>query len=206
MVRRAFVQRSLVEVLLPDSDKLWDPALRAIDAVLMDDGLVDQVVEALGRRHRQSRRRGRLGTPAEVVLRMLVLKHLFDWSFDECEREVRGSLVYRPFCRIDGERVPDAKTLIRLSHCLGPEVLKGLVERLVALARQRRVVRGGRLRVDTTVVETNIHYPTDSTLLADGVRVLTRTLTRLRTAATAGSCSSAIGRGVSPAASSRSRS
>ena len=63
---------------------------------------------------------------------MLVLKHLFDWSFDECEREVRGSLVYRPFCRIDGERVPDAKTLIRLSHCLGPDVLKGLVERLVA--------------------------------------------------------------------------
>ncbi len=180
MVRRAFLQRSLVEVLLPDSDKLWDPALRAIDAVLTDDGLVDQVVEALGRRHHQSRRRGRLGTPAEVVLRMLVLKHLFDWSFDECEREVRGSLVYRPFCRIDGERVPDAKTLIRLSHCLGPDVLKGLVERLVAVARQRRVVRGGRLRVDTTVVETNIHDPTDSTLLADGVRVLTRTLTRLR--------------------------
>ena len=186
MVRRAFVQRSLVEVLLPDGDKLWDPALRAIDEVLTDDGLVDQVVEALGQRHRQSRCRGRLGTPAEVVLRMLVLKHLFDWSFDECEREVRGSLVYRPFCRIDGERVPDAKTLIRLSHCLGPDVLKGLVERLVALARQRRVVRGGRLRVDTTVVETNIHYPTDSTLLADGVRVLTRTLTRLRTTATAG--------------------
>jgi IS5 family transposase len=186
MVRRAFVQRSLVEVLLPDGDKLWDPALRAIDEVLTDDGLVDQVVEALGRRHRQSRRRGRLGTPAEVVLRMLVLKHLFDWSFDECEREVRGSLVFRPFCRIDGERVPDAKTLIRLSHCLGPDVLKGLVERLVILARQRRVVRGRRLRVDTTVVETNIHYPTDSTLLADGVRVLTRTLTRLRTVATDG--------------------
>jgi IS5 family transposase len=186
MVRRAFVQRSLVEVWLPDGDKLWDPTLRAIDAVLTDDGLVDQVVEALSRRHRQSRRRGRLGTPAEVVLRMLVLKHLFDWSFDECEREVRGSLVYRPFCRIDGERVPDAKTLIRLSHCLGPDVLKGLVERLVALARQRRVVRGRRLRVDTTVVETNIHDPTDSALLADGVRVLTRTLTRLRTAATDG--------------------
>ena len=186
MVRRAFVQRSLVEVLLPDGDKLWDPTLRAIDEVLTDAGLVDQVVEALGRRHPQSRRRGRLGTPAEVVLRMLVLKHLFDWSFDECEREVRGSLVYRPFCRIDGERVPDAKTLIRLSHCLGPAVLTGLVERLVGLARQRRVVRGARLRVDTTVVETTIHYPTDSTLLADGVRVLTRTLTRLRTATTDG--------------------
>ena len=158
MVRRAFVQRGLVEVLLPDSDKLWDPTLRAIDEVLTDDKLVDPVVEALGRRHPQSRRRGP-GTPAEVVLRMLVLKHLFDWSFDECEREVRGSLVYRPFCRIDEERVPDAKTLIRLSHCLESDTLKDLVERLEVLARQRRMVRGRRLRADTTVVETPIHTP-----------------------------------------------
>ncbi len=186
MVRRAFVQRSLVEVLLPDGEKLWDPVLRGIDEVLTDDALVDRVVEALSRRHRHSRRRGRPGTPAEVVLRMLVLKHLFDWSFDECEREVRGSLVYRTFCRLDGERVPDAKTLIRLSQLLGADVLKDLVDRLVVLARHRRVVRGGRMRVDTTVVETNIHYPTDSTLLADGVRVLTRTLQRLHTAVTDG--------------------
>jgi len=110
---------------------------------------------------------------------MLVLKHLSDWSFDECEREVRGSLVYRAFCRIDGERVPDAKTLIRLSHLLDDPVLKDVLARLVELGRQRRVVCGRRLRVDTTVVETNIHYPTDATLLADGVRVLTRRLRRL---------------------------
>ena len=122
---------------------------------------------------------GALGTPATVVLRMLVLKHLSDWSFDECEREVRGSLVYRAFCRIDGERVPDAKTLIRLSHLLDEAVLKAVLARVVGLARQQRVVRGQRLRVDTTVVETNIHYPTDSTLLADGVRVLTRTMRQL---------------------------
>src|SRR2546428_6008431 len=105
MVRRAYRQRSLVEVLLPDADKLWDATLRQIDVVLDDDVLVDRVAEALAQRHPQSRHRGRLGTPAAVVLRMLVLKHLHDWSFDECEREVRGSLVYRAFCRIDGERV-----------------------------------------------------------------------------------------------------
>src|SRR6476646_7790164 len=118
MVRRAYTQRSLVEVLLPDADKLWDPTLRRIDALLDDEVLVDRIADALARRHPQSRRRGRLGTPAAVVLRLLVLKHLYDWSFDECEREVRGSLVYRAFCRIDGERVPDAKTLIRLAHLL----------------------------------------------------------------------------------------
>lgn len=179
MVRRAYAQRSVFEVLLPDGDKLWSTELRTIDEILDDDELVDLVDAALRRRHPLSGRRGRLGTPATVVLRLLVLKHLRDWSFDDCEREVRGSLVYRAFCRIDCERVPDAKTLIRLAHLLGPETLKPALERLVQLARQRGVTRGQRLRVDTTVVETDIHYPTDSSLLADGVRVLTRTMKRL---------------------------
>src|SRR5438093_702024 len=187
MVRRTHRQRSVFEVLLPDGDKLWDPALRRIDAALEDETLVELIAEALERRYPLSRRRGRLGTPAEVILRMLVLKHLRDWSFDECEREVRGSLVYRAFCHIDCERVPDAKTLIRLAGLIDSTVLKGLVERLVQMARQEKIVRGRRLRVDTTVVETNIHYPTDSTLLADGVRVLTRTLQRLRARVTAAS-------------------
>jgi transposase, IS5 family len=180
MVRRKHAQRSVFEVLLPDGDKLWDPALRRIDEVLEDDELVDLVADALERRRPSSRRKGRPGTPAEVVLRMLVLKHLYDWSFDECEREVRGSLVYRAFSRIDCERVPDAKTLIRLSHLLGADVLKKVLARLVDLARERKVVRGSKLRVDTTVVETNVHYPTDSSLLSDGVRVLTRTLKKLK--------------------------
>jgi IS5 family transposase len=180
VVRRKHVQRSVFEVLLPDADKLWDPALRRVDEVLEDEEIVDLVADALGRRRPGSRRRGRPGTPAEVVLRMLVLKHLYDWSFDECEREVRGSLVYRAFCRIDCERVPDAKTLIRLSHLLGGDILKKVLARLVELARERKVVRGFKLRVDTTVVETNVHYPTDSTLLSDGVRVLTRTLKALK--------------------------
>lgn len=179
MVRRAYTQRSLVEVLLPDADKLWDPTLRRIDALLDDEVLVDRIADALARRYPQSRRRGRLGTPAAVVLRLLVLKHLYDWSFDECEREVRGHLVYRAFCRIDGERVPDAKTLLRLAPLLDEAVLKDVLTRLVTLGRTQRLIRGRRLRVDTTVVETNIHYPTDSTLLADGVRVLTRTVQRL---------------------------
>jgi transposase, IS5 family len=134
MVRRKHVQRSVFEVLLPDGDKLWDPALRRIDEVLDDEEFVDLVADALEGRRPGSRRKGRPSTPAEVVLRMLVLKHLYDWSFDECEREVRGSLVYRAFCRIGCERAPDAKTLIRLSHLLGADVLKKVLARLVDLA------------------------------------------------------------------------
>lgn len=180
MVRREHAQRSIFEMILPDGDQLWDADLRRIDEVLEDEALIDTVEEALKRRRPQSRLRGRPGTPAAVALRLLVLKHLYDWSFEECVREVRGSLIYRAFCHLDCERVPDDKTLIRLAHALGPEVLKKSLERWVEVARGRQVVRGRKLRVDTTVVETNIHYPTDSTLLQDGVRVITRTLYKIR--------------------------
>jgi len=179
MVRRQHAQRNIFEMILPDGEKLWDPALRRIDEVLEDEALIDQVEEALRRRRPQSGVRGRPGTPVAVVLRMLVLKHLYQWSFEECEREVRGSLVYRAFCHIGCEAVPDDTTLIRVAQALGPEVLKAMLERLVEVARRRQVVRGRKLRVDTTGVETNIHHPTDSTLLQDGVRVLTRTLHKI---------------------------
>jgi IS5 family transposase len=179
VIRRHYAQRSVFEVLLPDGEKLWDPVLRQIDQILDDEQLVEIVTDALASRRPRSRRFGRPGTPAEVVLRILALKHLQDWSFDDCEREIRGSLLWRAFCRIDCERVPDAKTLVRLSQLVGPQNLKRIVARLVGLGLERGVIRGFRMRVDTTVVETNVHYPTDSSLLADGVRVLTRTAKRL---------------------------
>ena len=69
--------------------------------------------------------------------------------------------------------------MARIGQVVGPEVIRDLHERLVALARERGVVQGRKLRVDTTVVETNIHYPTDSNLLGDGARVLTRTMKRI---------------------------
>lgn len=91
-----------------------------------------------------------------------------------------GSLIYRAFCRIDCERVPDDKILIRLAGALRSEVRKGILQRLVQMARQRKVVRGWKLRLDTTVVETSIRHPTDSSVLGDGVRVITRTLHEIR--------------------------
>jgi hypothetical protein len=108
MIRLAYTQRSLVEVLLPDGDKLWDPVLRRIDAELEDEGLLDIMVEALARRRPLSSRRGRPGTPATVALRMLALKHLFDWSFDECEREVGPTSCTVPSAasRVSGSRTP----------------------------------------------------------------------------------------------------
>ena len=79
MVQRRQRERSLFEILLPDGHKLWPDWLRKIDTLLEDEAVTEVVAQALEQRWPQSRRRGRLGTPAEVVIRMLILKHLFDW-------------------------------------------------------------------------------------------------------------------------------
>src|SRR5258707_2989762 len=178
MVQRGQRERSLYEVLLPDGHKLWPDCLRKIDTLLEDDAVIEVVAQALEKRWPQSRRRGRLGTPAEVVIRLLILKHLFDWSYDDMEREVRANLVYRMFTRIDAGDVPDAKTILKIARALGPEVIEQLHRQVVEVAKRAGVTHGRRFRIDTTVVETNVHYPTDSTLLQDGVRVLTQSMQR----------------------------
>ena len=178
MVQRRQRERSLFEVLLPDGHKLWPDWLRKIDTLLEDEAVIEVVAQALEARWPQSRRRGRPGTPAEVVIRMLILKHLFDWSYDDLEREVRANLVYRMFTRIDAGDVPDAKTILKIARALGPEVIEQLHRQVVEVAKRAGVTHGRRFRIDTTVVETNVHYPTDSTLLRDGMRVLTRTMQR----------------------------
>jgi IS5 family transposase len=149
------------------------------DAVLADDEIVATVYEALAKRHPKSRCRGRRGAPADVVLRLLTLKHIRNWSYEELEREVRANLVYRDFTHVGGGKMPDAKTMGRWGLALGPEVLKHIHERIVKIAQAKGVIAGRRMRVDTTVVETDIHHPTDSTLLGDGVRVLTRIMRKI---------------------------
>jgi hypothetical protein len=89
MTRRRNVQLALAEVVLTTAlgkpEDLMAPVLRFIDAALDDEALVDQVQAVLRRRHAQSARRGRHGTPAEVVLRLQALKHLKGWSFEQLE-------------------------------------------------------------------------------------------------------------------------
>jgi IS5 family transposase len=159
--------------------ELWEPWMQVVDELLEDEKLLDTVYEAQGKRHAQSRVRGRQQTPAEVALRMLILKHVRNWSYEVLEREVRANVVYGSFCRVGMEKVPDAKTLVRLGQVIGAETIAELQDRIVALAQERGVIQGRKMRVDTTVVETNVHYPTDSGLLNDGARVLTRTMKKI---------------------------
>jgi IS5 family transposase len=149
------------------------------DEVLEDEQLVATVYEALAKRRPKSRSRGRQATPAEVVLRLMILKHVRNWSYYILEREVRANLVYRDFTRVGAAKMPDAKTMGRWGRALGPQVIKRVHEQIVEIARTKEVIEGRRMRVDTTVTETNIHHPTDSSLLGDGVRVLTRTMKKI---------------------------
>ncbi len=155
-------------LIAAEVDDLREPWMQHADAVLRDDELVAMVHAALARRRPHSRRRGRPGTPAETVLRLLILKHIRNWSYDVLEREVRANLVYRDFTGVGAAKMPDAKTMVRWGLAVGPDVVKQIHDRIVRLAQVSGLAPGRRLRVDTTVVETNVHYPTDSSLLGDG--------------------------------------
>jgi IS5 family transposase len=184
MTRRKQGQRVLWEGMIDEDVRaLWEPWMIQADRLLEDEELIDRVYEAQGERHEHSATKGRSQTPAEMVLRLLLLKHVRNWSFDTLEREVRMNLCYRDFARIGMGKVPDAKTLARIAQALGGEVIAELHRRLVEIAQEEGVIQGRKLRVDTTVVETNIHYPTDSSLLGDGARVLTRTMKKIETQA-----------------------
>jgi IS5 family transposase len=172
MIERHYGQRQIAEGFFSEPvEDWWEPWMKKADEILDDEELINTVYEALRRRHPQSATRGRKGTPAEIVIRLMVLKHVRGWSYETLEREVRANMVYRMFTRIGAEKVPDAKTMGKLGQALGPEVVEDVHKRLVGIAREQKIVQGRKLRVDTTVVETNIHYPTDSSLLGDGVRV-----------------------------------
>ncbi len=168
--------------LVPKLVNDFEPVLRVLDRLLDDDVLVGQIKADMARRARHSLTRGRRSTPVEVVLRLLVVKRLYGWSYAETEHFVGDSLVLRQFCRVYLEPVPDDTTLIRWATLIGPTTVERLNDRVVELARQLKVTRGRMLRVDSTVVQTTIHHPTDSSLLADGVRVISRLLRRAKVA------------------------
>jgi transposase, IS5 family len=168
--------------LVPQLGLQFEPQLAQLDRLLDDDDIFAPVRADLARRRPRTRSCGRPSTPVEVILRMLIVMRLYGWSFERTEYFVNDSLVLRQFCRVYLETVPDDTTLIRWAQLVGPETLQRLNDRVVQLAKAERVTRGRKLRVDTTAVETEIHYPTDSGLIGDGVRVISRLLRRAKAA------------------------
>jgi IS5 family transposase len=158
---------------------LKDDLLEPVDQLLDDPLLVDLVRSCLAARHPASLRTGRPGIAPDRLLRCCVLKHLKGWSFRDLERELRSNLIYRRFTRFDAETTPDFTTFSKLFALLSPADTQQIHQRVVGLAREQGVAPGRKLRTDTTCVESNVHYPTDSSLLGDGIRVLSRSLQRI---------------------------
>lgn len=166
--------------LAPALALTFEPVLARLDELLDDDVLFRAVRDDLARRYPRTRVTGRPSTPVEVVLRMLIVRRLYGWSYAETEQFVGDSLVLRQFCRLGLERAPDDTTLLRWANLIRPATLDTLLDHVVALARQCKVTRGRKLRVDSTVVGTAIRHPTDSGLLTDAVRMLGRVVRRAR--------------------------
>ncbi len=160
---------------------LKDDLLDPVDQLLNDPALIELVRQCLAIRSPKSTRTGRTGIAPDRLLRCCVLKHLKGWSFRDLERELRSNLIYRRFTHFDAEATPDFTTFSRTFALLGPAVTEKIHQRVVGLARQEGAAEGHKLRTDTTAVETNVHFPTDSTLLGDGLRVLSRSLKRIAT-------------------------
>ena len=158
---------------------LKDDLLDPVDRLLDDPALVDLVRQCLAARYPLSTRTGREAIAPDRLLRCCVMKHLKGWSFRDLERELRSNLVYRRFTHFDAEATPHFTTFSRSFALLSPAVTETIHQRVVALACEQGVARGDKLRTDTTVVESNVHYPTDSSLLGDGIRVLSRSLQRI---------------------------
>src|SRR5881409_2981506 len=164
------------------TDELLDP----LDEILQDGQLLDLASEALAKRRARSADFGRPSIAPDRLLRSVVLKHLKQWSFRQLEKELRASLLYRRFTRFYEDPIPDFSSFSRTFGLFGKDGTAQVHARVVQIAREQSAAQGQRLRTDTTTVETNIHYPTDSSLLADGIRVLTRGLKRIGAACEAG--------------------
>ena len=170
-------QATLWDLVVPVDILELPEELAKVDQWLDDDRFFEPYLEKF------NQRLGRPSVPVETFYRLIYLRHRHKLSYEALVREVRDSYTWRKFCRIGPhQRVPDSSTLVKLVKKYGPDVLDQLNEELLKKAREKKVLRGKKLRMDTTVVESDIHYPTDAGLLADGIRMITRVVHHLKEA------------------------
>ena len=156
-----------------------DPVLDSVDPLLEDPALLTLSIQALASRSPGSNKVGRQGIAPDRLLRCVVLKHIKGWSYRQLHRELRASLLYRRFTRFYEDPIPDFSNLCRAFALFGKQGTQQIHQRIVEQATEAALIAGKKLRTDTTAVETNIHHPTDSSLLADSLRVMSRYLQRI---------------------------
>lgn len=144
----------------------------------LDDPILFDLVRSDLRRHYKHSKCGHPPVPVEVTLRLIILRRRKKWSYRQTEQEVRDHPGYRWWVRVYHQRVPDHSTLNDLERVIQAKTLHDINDRILLLAQERPLTQGYKLRVDSTVTESHIHHPTDSSLLVDGVRVLSRLVER----------------------------
>ena len=171
-------QMSFTDALLPPGAGELPAELAKLDEWLDDERFFSPF------RDRYHRYLGRPSVPAETYLRLVALKHQYGLSDREVCAQVCDRISWRWFCRIPwAEPAPHPSSLTKIRQRLdaeGGDHMAELNAHLVRKAQERKLLKGRKVRVDTTVVEANIHYPTDSSLIADTVRRVTRLVNRLQ--------------------------
>ena len=177
MFRTVGDQPSLFESILPVELLRLPEELARVDAMLDDPAFFAPFVPYFDPRI------GRPSTPMETYLRLMFLKFRYRLGYETLCREVSDSITWRRFCRIGLEgSVPHPTTLMKLTTRCGPTAVEGLNEALLAKAAEAKLLRTNRVRVDTTVVPSNVAYPTDSGLLAKAIRRIAATQRRIQAA------------------------
>jgi IS5 family transposase len=175
VLRESEPQATLWDALLPEEAKRLPAELVAVDAYLDDERFIAPW------RVLFSKRLGRPSVPIDTLLRLLYLKHRYGLGYESLCREVADSISWRRFCRLPLDRpVPHPTTLVKLVRRAGPEVIEQLNAALLAKLAEGKLLRGRKLRVDTTVVEADIDYPTDADLLEQAVRKLGGLVRRIK--------------------------
>jgi IS5 family transposase len=177
MLRTRNDQLTLWDAILPEELLALPELLAKVDRLLDDERFFEPF-----RAHFHPTE-GRPSIPMETYLRMMFLKHRYGLGFEPLCREVADSITWRRFCRIPlGGSVPHPTTLMKLTTRCGAEVVEQLNEALLAQAVEAKLVRTDKVRVDTTVVEADVAYPTDSGLLAKAVTRIATTVKRVQAA------------------------
>ena len=179
MARAAARQISFADIELMRQGLRLEPPLEAISGFLdTQHEMVERVRRDLVRGLKKPAR-GRRGLTARQVLRSLVLMRVKNWDYRELRERIADGLTLRQFTDFYCDQVPKHDAFNRGVNRLTPQTLKAVNELVVQVAVALGLEDGAKLRVDTTVVETDIHHPTDNTLLWDVVRVVTRLIGRL---------------------------
>ena len=180
----------MLTLLAEQPECLWDDALpvevkelpedlAALDVLLSDPELLWPLVERWRQEFRETGRlvltEGRPTIPLETYVRLMVLKQRYRWGYRTLVAEVSDSIHLRRFCRISlSERVPDESTVRKLTRRIGPETVSELTRAMIVKACREKRFRLRAVRIDSTVIEADVQYPTDAGLASSGVRVLAR--------------------------------